>query len=450
VTGARLRRTATTLLGVLWSVAACGTVTPPPSPASVVPERGTTETATDRPAPVAQPYVFFPPPPASTLTGEELCFVREPCPLAPGRYRSSLFAAEVAFTLPNGTWTNSADEFDGIAITDGELGISFMSAAERTWSPYSIRPDRTWDPSEIRDWPSRQEGLEVSRIVDGPDLDGRPTRRFDIANVGEQEEELLRKSAYLGVWATGASYQLPAGASVRLLFVDVDGQTVVVGLEAPTATFAADMRRLETVLRTIDFEEPPRVLTGTEPCARYREPCATDPGHYFSRQFHVAFDLPEGDWTNTINWPNALAFSDGEQSLTFLSGEYEACWYGGANFCTGWWKPPSITSPRDLRKHLDRDSVLEATRIDRTMTLDGRPVQAFDVRNVDDSQWSELIYEIQSGGYWMASGQSVRLHFLEIDGEPVIVALEAPTRSFRAYLDSMQPVLDSIQFEDQR
>jgi hypothetical protein len=36
---------------------------------------------------------------------------------------------------------------------------------------------------------------------------------------------------------------------------------------------------------------------------------------------------------------------------------------------------------------------------------------------------------------------------LQIDDEAVIVALEAPVRSFLRYLDAMQPVLDSIRFE---
>ncbi len=41
-------------------------------------------------------------------------------------------------------------------------------------------------------------------------------------------------------------------------------------------------------------------------------------------------------------------------------------------------------------------------------------------------------------------------HLATCDGEAVIVALEAPEKSFERYLDAMQPVVDSVRFEDYR
>jgi hypothetical protein len=452
VTDVSLRRLAIWAgIGPLLLLAGCQSVVPRPAPVDrpviELPVRPEPRTPDGPEAPDFDVVFATLPSPPSKLTGTELCIVRDPCPMPAGRYRSTEFAVPVAFTLPKGDWTNSANELDGIAITDGALGISFMSAAERMW--YGPGRQTTWDPDLQQQWLSMHESLGVGPVQDGPAIDGRPTRFFDVENPLASDVVVLRKSAALG-WRTAATYRLAPGATVRLTFIDVDGQTVVFALEAPTAAFDADLRRMRPVVDSIDFEDPPRVLSGTEPCATYPDPCPMDPGHYFSRQFHVAFDLPEGEWTNSINWPNALELRDGARSLTLLSGGYEACWYGASYRCGGWWKPPSIHSPADLRKHLERDSFLETTRIDRSTTLDGRPVQTFDVRNIDDSRWSELIYEIQSGSYWMASGHSVRLHFLEIDGEPVIVALEAPTTTFEADLRAMQPVLDSLQFEDQR
>lgn len=195
-------------------------------------------------------------------------------------------------------------------------------------------------------------------------------------------------------------------------------------------------------------------LRGIEPCATWPDTtCTMRAGHYYSSEFHVAFDLLDGEWTNTVNWPNALELRDGPRSITFISGPSDSCsrWYANYYYwsCTSVGPPPPVTAA-GLRRELREYGEVAVGRMDRSLRIDGRPTGTFDVRSTAEEEWPVSIVTIQSGGYSLGPGQSLRLSILEIDGESVILALEAPTKSFEAYVAAMQPVLDSIEFEDFR
>ena len=194
-------------------------------------------------------------------------------------------------------------------------------------------------------------------------------------------------------------------------------------------------------------------LQGVEPCASWPDTtCTMGRDHYYSTRFHVAFDVLAGEWTNTVNWPNALELRDGRRSITFLSGDAVGCRGWFYRYYWGCWsvvEPGPITAA-SLRHDLLEYRNVKVSAIDRSMRIDGRPTETFEVRSPDEQQCCENLITIQSGDYWLDDGQAVSLSVLQIDGEAVIVALEAPEKKFGAYLESMQPVLDSIRFEDWR
>ena len=201
-------------------------------------------------------------------------------------------------------------------------------------------------------------------------------------------------------------------------------------------------------------EQQLATLTGVEPCATWPDTtCTMGPDHYYSSGFGVAFDVLDGEWTNTVNWPNALELRDGRRSITFLSGAASGCSRGWHPpyywFCSPYPEQRPVTAA-SLRDDLLEHRNLDVSPLDSSMRIDRRPTETFDVRSPDKTQWGEGIVSIASGDYALGDRQALRLSVLQIDGEAVIVALEAPEKSFERYLVAMQPVLDSIRFEDFR
>ncbi len=203
---------------------------------------------------------MFDPVAPRTLPGPELCARSEgdACAVAPGPSHSSLFATDVVITMAAGEWTNTLNQFDAVAFQDGERALTLLSAAPKTWI-YEGRPSGLLQPEST--WRNRVErgkarGFSVRPLVVRGEIDGRPVSRFDIVNDGDEPQWIMSTESWRGgCWCTGGEYSLPPGSSVRLAFVVVEGNTVVVLLEAPTGEFEAYLRSMRTVLRSIDFVE---------------------------------------------------------------------------------------------------------------------------------------------------------------------------------------------------
>ena len=197
---------------------------------------------------------------------------------------------------------------------------------------------------------------------------------------------------------------------------------------APTASAAA----------SIAATASPTEAGPAEPCS---EPgCAMAAGEYHASRIAggMTFRLVGDGWTNVAYVPEILSLRSTNDWVAFMFDELRIEQDDAFKM---------TTDPEVAQRLIAKLPGIKVTPIDDPIEIDGRDALVFDIANTGTETMVLLGLGDTSGMYSLDPEASVRMHWIDIDGTPFILALEAPTASFEAFLAEAQPILDSIAFD---
>ncbi len=243
-----------------------------------------------------------------------------------------------------------------------------------------------------------------------------------------------------------------AGAIVALLL-----GSAITGCGSAARSSVAPTALQQASVAPVATSTPGPAATGPrEPCPYiegFGSVCLMDAGDYRSTTFRggVSFTLAT-DWNRT----NDLLGPDAGQAPDVI-----LLHRGESNFGTIVWLGifggPVLVGPVLVGPNTPATTVVEfIAALDAieglTITsVEGRDFGAhvakvYDVEN-ESAGFPDLFRHPTSNvAYSLAQGDSARVYWLDIDGAPVLVTLEAPTEHFAAFLEQQEPFLASIRF----
>lgn len=181
-----------------------------------------------------------------------------------------------------------------------------------------------------------------------------------------------------------------------------------------------------------------------EPCSKNDgQICLMDAGDYRSTAFRdgVSFTLATS-WSNTDNASDLIAlFRDDDDDggtvwLEIVGGPVPV----GPD-------PAAAKTIVDFVTGLDAIGGLTITSV-VGRDFGAHASQAYDVENGGAGPVALFSYATTDGQYFLDAGVTVRIYWLDIDGAPVLVTVEAPTEHLAAFLGDQEPFLASIAFGD--
>jgi hypothetical protein len=207
----------------------------------------------------------------------------------------------------------------------------------------------------------------------------------------------------------------------------------------PTPTPAPSIAATESPASTVAVTPLPATPAGPA------EPCA-DPGcQMFAGEYRATslagdfrFRLIGEVWTKVAYKPEILSLRITDDWVVFMSGEVRLREGDGIEMST---------DPAQAQAALKALSGIAVTKVDDRATIGGHDAVVFDVANSGDETTQLWGLGDGPGMYFLDPGASVRMHWVDVDGTPFILALEAPTRSFEAFLADSVPVVESITFD---
>lgn len=162
-----------------------------------------------------------------------------------GDYIASSLVGEYTFSLPGDGWTLVADVPEILSLRAGDQWLAFMSGEIRL---------RQGDEVEMTSKAGRAmkviesfPGISVSAVDAPVQVGGRDAVVFDVSNAGKETTMLF------GLGNTSGMYLLDPGASVRMIWTDVDGTPFVVALEAPTQSFESFLAGAQPIVDSVRF-----------------------------------------------------------------------------------------------------------------------------------------------------------------------------------------------------
>ena len=154
----------------------------------------------------------------------------------------------------------------------------------------------------------------------------------------------------------------------------------------------------------------------------------------------VTLSLSGDAWTNNVYLPEILSMFRGDEWIVLMSGEVGL---GSGDLFR------LSSDPEAARRYVARLPGMTARSVDETITIAGQAAVVFDVAKTGDDEIAILWWlGHTSGRYELGPGASVRMHWLEVDGQPFVLALESSTDAFEAMLTDSVPLIESIAFDD--
>ena len=175
-------------------------------------------------------------------------------------------------------------------------------------------------------------------------------------------------------------------------------------------------------------------------CAVEHEPCPLEAGTYSSAPFEPAFMFTIDD-----GWMNDRAFADGGGISKEIGGIY---WASGVSAGTVAGEEVEIgASADDFVAFLQGLEVAGMTVSEPTpASVDGVEGQQIDVDSNDVD--APALYFIEEDQFNLVANEKARFIILDKDGEAVILIVDSFTSAdFDEWVDTAQPVLDSIRWE---
>lgn len=247
----------------------------------------------------------------------------------------------------------------------------------------------------------------------------------------------LHASTLLAV-ATVASTLAACGSTAATGTPSAVPMTVEPATQPPTTTPPA------TAGAPTPFDSEPCAV---EPADSYSAACLMPAGDYHSTRFGsgVSFTLIS-DWRNVSNEADQLAavkrgphpiLAD-DMWLTFVSGPPEGRDGPIVN-------PDGVADGFGLSRRTRAG--LDITSIEPGQKIGGRRTLVFDVVNNGTETAVLFTYPSEDGAYYLNSRAAIRVWWLTVDGTPTVVMIEARVSEFDAFVESMQPTLDSIAWD---
>jgi hypothetical protein len=191
---------------------------------------------------------------------------------------------------------------------------------------------------------------------------------------------------------------------------------------------------------TLPSEAPASdVATGPDLCAVEFTPCAIGAGTFSTSPFIHPFTFTiTDDWSNNRAWPHGGEIQQGEASIDWVAGIESGTMPGGEEQQIG-------PAPADFIAYMTNYPGFSAT-VPAPVTIGGTEGQQFDVLTNDVE--APGIFFIPEDSFNLAPGEKVRYFVLEIDGETVVILVDAwVADQFDSFLEVAQPVIDSITWE---
>ena len=175
-------------------------------------------------------------------------------------------------------------------------------------------------------------------------------------------------------------------------------------------------------------------------CAEGHEPCPLEAGTYSSAPFEPAFMFTIDD-----GWLNDRAFADGGGISKEVGGIYWASAVSGGTIAGE--EVEIGASAADFVTFLQGLEVTGMTVTEPTpASVDGVDGQQVDVESNDVD--APALYFIEEDQFNLVANEKARFIVLDKDGETVILIVDSfTTADFDEWLDTAQPVLDSIHWE---
>jgi hypothetical protein len=185
---------------------------------------------------------------------------------------------------------------------------------------------------------------------------------------------------------------------------------------------------------------PASQATPPEVCPDGPQDCQVPAGTYHAANFDggITFRLHGDVWTAVAYTPEILSFQITTDWAVFMSGEIRL--RSGDEI-------KMTTEPATARRFLSKLPGIEVTPVDETVVIDGAEALVFDVSNTGTDTTQLWGMGNTSGIYSLDPGVSVRMHWLDRDGTPFILALESPDVSFPAFIEDSTVIIESIVFD---
>ena len=237
------------------------------------------------------------------------------------------------------------------------------------------------------------------------------------------------------------------GVTARAIAVVGLGLAVVACGSGPTVapSVAPSIAPPPTAAATLPPTAPPATQAGpTEPCSTppgSAPGCEMLAGDYHAAQVDggISFTLVGGPWTNVAYLPEILSLQMETEWVVFMAATINIPRRDTVK---------AASDPEAAQDLLVRLPGIAVTPVDEPIAIDGRDAVAFDVVNTGDQTRTLWWLGNTSGRYELEPGASVRMHWLEVDGQPFVLALESATDSFEAMLTDSVPIVESIAFDD--
>jgi hypothetical protein len=192
------------------------------------------------------------------------------------------------------------------------------------------------------------------------------------------------------------------------------------------------------------------------------ELCATTPGvgcdfnagDFKSTRFTggVTFHLiGDNTWTNTANEPDVIVLQIGASGGFGQTGDPSTIVlvHGAPRLKSGA-SVAAVSDPEQAKAALAAIDGLTLTPVATPAAIDGQAGVVFRVSNTGAAKVVLWQYPTTTGAgsYDLPAGASTEVHWLTIDGSPVIVAFLAPGNGLDAFLLDGDPIIKSIHFGD--
>lgn len=199
---------------------------------------------------------------ASACGGKEQQISRpQPLPeegqaLRTGEYRSEEFEPSLSFRVGEGWATDPPEASDILRLTRGEMGgLGFANIREVYEPSETGTPNVVEAPEDMVGWFRRHPYLETTE-PEPVTVGGVKGVRFDV--VGEDVPEGYRGVCGTGCvdiarFSDGSRLFHPEGARERLIFLDVEGETVTMGFGSPASEFDEHAPEAQKVIDTVQW-----------------------------------------------------------------------------------------------------------------------------------------------------------------------------------------------------
>jgi hypothetical protein len=187
-------------------------------------------------------------------------------------------------------------------------------------------------------------------------------------------------------------------------------------------------------------EAPPATQAAPpEPCTPQPE-CQVPAGIYHADGFDggMTFRIHGDVWTNVTYQAEMLSLHIAEEWVVFMSGEVNVRTGDGSKL---------TADPAVARRTLGKLPGIEVTPIDETAVIDGAEAVVFEVANAGKGTATLWSMGHTSAIYSLDPGSAVRVYWVDRDGTPFLLALEATSVRLPVVVEDAQVVVDNIAFD---